>query len=250
MDLDRSASDLALQLSEERFRVVADSLRDHAVVMMDETGRICSWNTGAAEIFGYRADEVVGEHFRMLNVPESRDTDLADRELEEAAREGRADDDGWLQRRSGDRFFANGTTTAMRGRDGRLLGYCKIVRDRTEQRRPEENLRSQRDRLEFAQNVGRIGTFEWDIVNDHELWTEGMHRIYDIPEGTFSGAYRDWLAMIHPDDERRVEKSLSEAIAFRTPATLEFRIRLPDGGNRWIALSAKAVYDDAGLRCA
>jgi PAS domain S-box-containing protein len=246
METDTSTSDQALRLSEERFRVVADSLHDHGLIMMDEHGAVRSWNTGAATVFGYRPEEIVGKHCSVFELPEDRERRTAEHELELAERDGSASDDRWLQRKSGERFYANGTTTAMRGEDGRLLGFCKIVRDRTEQRRLEEDLASQRDRLEFAQNVGRIGTFEWEIGTDRELWTQGMYRLYGIPDGSFKGSYRHWITMLHPDDVRMVEKALSEAIAYHQPAMIEFRILLPGGGHRWLALSGKAVYDDAG----
>jgi PAS domain S-box-containing protein len=239
-----SSEAAALRLSEERFRVVAEALQDHGVIMIDRDGRIQTWNQGAMRTFGYRADEAIGQHIRLLEVPEARAAGIGEAELEHAEAEGSAANDRWLMRRSGEAFYANGTTTAMRAEDGSLLGFCKIVRDRTEQRRLEENLRSQRDRLEFAQDVGRIGTFEWNIVTGEELWTEGMYHLYGIPQGTFKGTYRDWITMVHPDDVRPVEMALSEAIAYRRPVAVEFRAQLPEGGYRWLALAGRAVYED------
>src|SRR6185437_2276270 len=100
--------------SEERFRLLVESVKDYAIFMLDSDGIIDSWNAGAERIIGYPAAEAVGTHFSRFYTPEARETRWPEQELAAAARVGRTEDEGWRCGRGGERFWAHTVITALR----------------------------------------------------------------------------------------------------------------------------------------
>ena len=124
--------------NDERFRLLVEAVKDYAIFMLDPTGRVATWNTGAERIKGYKADEIIGQHFSRFYEQQEVDAGKCERELEMAAREGRFEDEGWRLRKDGTRFWANVVITAVRNPDGELVGFAKVTRDLTERRKLEE----------------------------------------------------------------------------------------------------------------
>jgi PAS domain S-box-containing protein len=132
-------------VEEEKFRLLVDSVRDYAIFLLDPTGHVATWNTGARVIKGYRADEVIGKHIAIFYTPDERHKPSA--LLETAVREGRVEDEGWRVRKDGTRFWADVVITALRDPNGALVGFAKVTRDLTERREAEERMRQAEERL-------------------------------------------------------------------------------------------------------
>jgi PAS domain S-box-containing protein len=131
----------ALTASEERFRLLVEGTKDHAIFMLDPSGRIASWNPGAERIKKYRTEEIVGQHFSRFYSAEDVQAGKPEKELQVAAAEGRYEEEGWRLRKDGSRFWANVVITALRDDGGKLRGFSKITRDVTERKQAEENAR-------------------------------------------------------------------------------------------------------------
>lgn len=123
--------------SEESFRLLVDGTKDYAIFMVDPDGRVASWNAGAERINGYRAEEIIGEHFSRFYPPTDIDRGKPDEELKAAATHGRYEDEGWRLRKDGSRFWASISITALRDTDGAIRGFSKITRDATNRRQAE-----------------------------------------------------------------------------------------------------------------
>jgi PAS domain S-box-containing protein len=128
---------------EESFRLLVDSVRDYAIVMLDPKGRVVSWNSGAERIKGYTPEEIIGKDFTCFYPPEAIQRGLPQQELETAAKEGRFEDEGWRVRKDGSQFWANAIITALRDPAGALRGYAKVTRDLTERKQAEERIQQQ-----------------------------------------------------------------------------------------------------------
>jgi PAS domain S-box-containing protein len=138
-----------LSASEERLRLLVDSIADHAVFMLDAQGRIQSWNRGAELINGYTGPEILGQHFSVFFSPQDRQAGKPERELALAVQHGRFEDEGWRVRKDGSRFWGKVVVTAVHGRDGQLMGFAKVTQDLSMRRRLEDLERSTQRTNEF-----------------------------------------------------------------------------------------------------
>ncbi len=129
---------MALQRSEEGFRLLVDGVKDYAIFMLDAEGRVVSWNEGAQRIKGWTAEEIVGQHFSRFYPTESAAAGGPQQELDMAAAQGRLEVEGWRLRKDGSLFWANVIITALREEQGRLRGFAKVSRDITEPKRQED----------------------------------------------------------------------------------------------------------------
>jgi PAS domain S-box-containing protein len=127
--------------AEEMFRLMVESAKDYAIFAIANDGRIISWNTGAARIFGYNESEILGRPGSLLFTPEDVALAQPQRELEAAAAVGHAEDERWHVRKDGSRFWASGIVTPLRDEAGDLRGFVKVARDNTNRQLNEEQLR-------------------------------------------------------------------------------------------------------------
>ena len=126
------------QDAERLFHLLMQNVTEYAIFVLDPKGRVVQWNAGAERLFGYQAEEIVGKPFSILFAPEAQAQRLAERELRLANARGRAEDEHWALRKSGQRFWSSGIATALRDEQGRLQGFAVIVRDNTRRKRDEE----------------------------------------------------------------------------------------------------------------
>jgi PAS domain S-box-containing protein len=133
--------------SDGRYRLMVEGVSDYAIMMLDPDGRITSWNKGAELIKGYKAEEILGKHFSIFYAPEDRAAGKPSKDLEIACEQGKYEKEGWHLRKTGDRFFAFATITALREHNGRLIGYARIVRDITAPKMAENALYDSQARL-------------------------------------------------------------------------------------------------------
>jgi PAS domain S-box-containing protein len=130
-----------LRASEERFRLMVESVRDYAIFMLDTDGFVSTWNAGAERLKGYTASEVIGRHFRTFYPEEQQQAEHPEFELREAVAHGRYEEEGWRVRKDGTTFWALVVITALYDDEGRHFGFAKVTRDMTERREALEKLR-------------------------------------------------------------------------------------------------------------
>jgi PAS domain S-box-containing protein len=163
---ERRRAQEALKDSERRFQLLVESVVDYAIFMLDLQGRVTNWNSGAERIKGYRADEIVGEHFSRFYTEEDRRAGVPTRALETVTRDGRFAAEGWRVRKDGSRFWASVVIDAIRGDHGGIIGYAKVTRDATEQREAQRRLEETREQLFQAQKMEAIGQLTGGVAHD------------------------------------------------------------------------------------
>jgi len=163
---DRRAAQEALRQSEERFRLLVESVTDYAIYMVDPQGTITSWNAGAERFKGYRADEILGRNFAEFYLEEDRQAGRPAHALETAMREGRYEAEGWRVRKDGTRFWANVVIDPVRTSAGALIGFAKVTRDLTERREAQLALDEAREAIFQSQKMDAIGKLTGGVAHD------------------------------------------------------------------------------------
>jgi len=137
----------ALRRSEERMRILIESANDYAIFTTDSERRIDSWNAGAQTVFGYSEREILGQQADILFTPEDRAKGDAEREVETARQKGRAQNERWHARKDGSIFYGSGSVMPLRYEEGAVRGFVKIMRDLTESKRTQEDMREHLEEL-------------------------------------------------------------------------------------------------------
>ena len=161
------AADEELRASEQTFRMLVQSVTDYAIYMLDTQGRVSSWTAGAERFKGYRADEIMGQHFSRFYTKEDREAGIPRIALETAGREGRFEAEGWRVRKDGSRFWASVIIDPIRNDDGELVGFAKVTRDLSEKRAIEEQLRQ-------SQKMEAVGQLTGGLAHDFNNLLTGI----------------------------------------------------------------------------
>jgi PAS domain S-box-containing protein len=131
-------------------------------------------------------------------------------------------------------------------RDDRVVGIIGTAVDVTERRLLEAEAARQERQLAVAQQLARLGSFEWDVRTGTLVWSDELRRIYAVPEALHNLTFRDFLDRAHPEDRERVEATILEAVADRATFALEQRVVRPDGGVRQLELRGEVIRDEGG----
>lgn len=151
----RKVAEDALRQSEERLRFVLESIPDHAIFTTDKDNRITSWNTGAYNLFGYTAQEAIGQLGDIIFTEEDKASGQPQKEVETAFRKGYAADERYHVRKNGSKLYVSGALSPLYHSDGSLLGYVKVTRDLTDRKNMEQRLdTANRRKDEFIAMLG------------------------------------------------------------------------------------------------
>jgi PAS domain S-box-containing protein len=191
----RKRDEETLRASEERFRLIVDAVEDYALLMLNPSGYIVSWNAGAERIKGYRTDEVIGRHFSLFYTPEDIQAGKPQKALQIARETGHYSEEGPRVRKDGTRFLADVDLRAIRDGAGELRGFVKVTRNITERRKAEQEVKDSRERLNTILNSSFDGVIAYDAVRDE------------------SGKIRDFrFSLINPAAEKLMARSAGSVL--------------------------------------
>ena len=228
------------------YQLLVESVSDYAIFALDPNGVIISWNAGAQRLTGYKPEEGVGRHFSTLYLPEDVAEGKPTRELAEAARVGRVEEEGWRVRKDGSRFWASAVVTALRDPAGQLVGFANVTRDLSEQRRAEEQLRTSEERLRvLIGSVKDYGIFMLDPDGRVASWNEGARSIKGYEADEIIGRH---FSVFYPDAAREIGFPDYELEVARDVGRFEdegWRVR-KDGTQFWANVVITALHADDG----
>lgn len=163
---ERRAAQDALRESEQRFRLLVQSVTDYALYMLNPEGNVTSWNVGAERIKGYSPDEIIGKHFSTFYTDEDRANGEPQKALQNASQHGRFEKEGWRVRKDGARFWANVVIDPIRDETGTIIGFAKVTRDITERRNTQLALEKAREAFYQSQKTEALGQLTGGIAHD------------------------------------------------------------------------------------
>jgi hypothetical protein len=235
------------QQSEERFRLLVQSVRDYAIFMLDPNGYVLTWNAGAERLKGYKASEIIGQHFSRFYPPEALARGQPEHELRVAGETGRFEDEGWRVRKDGSTFWANVVITAVRNPENELLGFAKVTRDLTRQRAHEEDLRRSEERFRLlVEGVSEYAIFMLDPNGRVSTWNVGAERIKGYTANEIIGQH---FSIFYPEEAKESgwpEHELQVAAEKGSFVDNGWRLR-QDGTKFWANVTITALRDDTGL---
>ena len=235
-----------LRQSEERFKLLVESVRDYAIFMLDPQGHVLTWNAGATRFKGYRAEEIIGQHFSRFYPPEEVARGLPEHELQVAAKEGAFEDEGWRVKKDGSLFWANVVITAMRDPDGELVGFAKVTRDLTQRRAHEEDLRRSEERFRLLiEGVADYAIFMLDPNGRVSTWNMGAERIKGYTADEIIGQHFSIFYPQEAKDSGWPDHELRVAAEKGKFVDTGWRLR-KDGTTFWANVTITALRDDAG----
>jgi PAS domain S-box-containing protein len=242
--IDRLQKVRSLRASDERFRIIVETARDYAIYTTDAHDRIDAWFAGAEAVFGWTAEEAIGQLGSIVFTPEDRATRQDEKEIETARRDGSAPNIRWHLRKDGGRVFIEGAVRALCDDSGAVQGFVKIGQDVTRRREADERLRSTEARQRAL--VEGVPQLVWRAVT-------GGHWTWSSPQwSTFTGLSEEdsrglgWLGTLHEDDR---EAALASWQAAEASGRLEMEVRIwhaPERRHRWFTTRATPVRNASG----
>ncbi|MFC0243786.1 hybrid sensor histidine kinase/response regulator [Rhodopseudomonas telluris] len=242
---ERSKPDRELFESERAFRILVQGVTDYAIYMLDHTGIVSSWNTGAARIKGYEASEVIGRHFSIFYPPEDQAAGLPERALAAARATGRFEAEGWRLRKDGTRFFASVVIDAI-VEEGQFIGFAKITRDITERLKARSALAESENHFRLL--VGNITDYALYMLDPQGFitnWNLGGQRIKGYVPDEIVGQH--FGRFYTPADQKAGKPARALQIARETGRYEEegFRVR-KDGSFFWASVIIDPIRNDSG----
>ncbi len=235
-----------LEKNEAQFHGILDAAAD-AIISVDHQGHIIAFNSSAERMFGYQAENAIGESIRIL---------MPDPYCEQS--EAMLHD---LLRFGIHRAIGSGTETIGRRSDGTLFPievaiskveiggqstYTGIVRDISRRKESEKALRKSEERFELAVAGSNDGLWDWDVATNEVYFSSRFKELLGYADFDFENKYEAWEARLHPEDRSRVLNSLREHLEFRAPYDVEYRLVCKSGYYRWFRARGQAVWDEQG----
>jgi PAS domain S-box-containing protein len=229
-----------------RLRLFISSVTDYAIYMLSPEGKVVSWNAGAERFKGYKAEEIIGQHFSRFYSPEDQATGLPARALKTARETGKFEAEGWRMRKDGTRFWASVVIDPIRDASGELVGFAKITRDITEKRAAQEALRESEQRFRMlVQGVTDYAIYMLSPSGEITNWNAGARRIKGYEHDEVVGTH---FSRFYTEDDRenglpqRALKQAAEAGRFEAEG---WRVR-KDGTRFWAHVVIDPIRNDDG----
>jgi PAS domain S-box-containing protein len=241
----RVETEKALRASEEKYRLVIESVKNYAIFTLDPDGLVTSWNVGGETIMGYRGEEVIGRHFSLFYNPDAVEQGVPEKALEKAIAEGRYQFEGWHTRKDGEQIWVNIFITPMYTPAGELRGFSKVVRDMTERKRIEEELRESEMRFRTIFMGAGIGISLVDLDDKFAIHNPALQQMLGYSASELRRL--DLLDITHPSDVAASQKLFRELLSGEREIIMrENRFICKGGDVVWANLTVSLVRDVDG----
>jgi PAS domain S-box-containing protein len=228
-----------------RLQLLIDSVVDYAIYMIDIEGRVVSWNSGAARLKGYTAEEIIGQPFAKFFSPEDQARELPRNALATAARTGRFETEGSRVRKDETRFWALVVVDAVRDDDGQLIGFAVVTRDMTERELEQtKRLASERRFRHLVQAVIDYAIFQLDKNGIIATWNAGAERIKGYTANEIIGQH---FSVFYTEEDKAARAPVRALAAAEREGKFEvegWRVR-KDGTRFWASVVIDAIRSDS-----
>lgn len=219
------------------------------VVVLDREGRIRRFNRACEELTDYAFAEVEGRFvWDFLLPPEERER-VHQEAFDALARNPQSQRgvfaNHWVTR-DGTRRLIEWSNTILPDGQGEMEFMVCIGTDITEKRLAEAALKESAQRLNEAQRIAQVGSWEFDVASGKLSWSDETYRLFEIDKNAFGASYEAFMETVHPEDRDRVSQAYIDSLTSHKPYEISHRIRMPDGRIKWVNERCEMHYDEAG----
>ena len=251
---ERQQVEAALHASQIRLAGILD-IADDAIISIDKAQRITLFNQGAEKIFGYSAEEILGQSLDLL-LP-SRFREMHRQHIGEFANSpdvarGMGQHREIVARRQDGREFLAEASISKLELEGETI-FTVILRDisdriaaQRDRIQAQQALQYSEQRLRLTLEATGIGIWDWNLLNHRITWNDNHARLFGLIPGSFAVNYQAFRDRVHPEDIERVETALAIALDTKTDFAAEYRIIWLDGSIHWMEGKGRGIYDHAG----
>jgi hypothetical protein len=236
----------------QRERNFVNAVLDSAgalVVVLDREGRIRRFNRACEQLTDFTFAEVEGhfvwDHF-LLPEEASSVKEMAFKALAEHPERLHGSHTNYWVTRVGERHLIDWSNTVLPDAHGAMEFIVSIGTDVTEKRMAEAAIKASAARLNEAQRIAQVGSWELDLVSGKLIWSDEIFRLFEIDQSVFGATYEAFLNAIHPEDRDSVNQAYTDSVASRMPYEIAHRLRMPDGRIKWVNECCETHYDDEG----
>jgi PAS domain S-box-containing protein len=245
--LQRSAAfEQALRQSEQLYRSTFE-LAAVGVAHVSPEGQWLRVNKKLCEIVGYSEQELLSLTFQDVTHPDDLAADLAQTEKVRNGTLNKYSMEKRYIRKDRSHVWINLTVSGVRDTSGKLQHFISVVEDISARKSAERALRESEERLQLAQQVAKVGTFEWNIKTGVNRWTPELERLYGLPPGGFAGTQSAWEALVHPDDREETVRAVERALRDEDRGFEgQWRVIWSDRSVHWLLGRAWVMRDKRG----
>jgi PAS domain S-box-containing protein len=249
-----------LKKEEDRYHKMVTEIQDYAIILLDADGKIIDWNKGAEKLKGYKRSEIIGKNFRLFYPQEDKDSNLPQKLLQEALKNGSAVQEGHRIRKDGTRFWASVTITALHDNEGKAIGFSKVTKDLTDKKIAEDRLAIFTQELQQKNEELRRGEEQYhkmiSEVRDYAIllldkkgnvqnWNTGAELIKGYKANEIIG--KNFTVFYTPEDiERGLPYKLINDAETEGRAMTEGWRKRKDGTLFWGSIVITALHDNSG----
>lgn len=240
---DRRRAEERLRRSEEQFRLIAENVDDLIVVLDTQGHRI--YNSPSYErILGDTRALRGSDSFAEIH-PDDRERIRAVFEQTVATGSGKRTEFRFLSMDGSVRYIES-QGSVIRNAEGKTEQVIVVSRDVTERRLADRQIKKSQKQLAAAQQIAKIGSWEWDVAENKLVWSDELLRIYGVKPEEFEGTYQAFLERVHPEDRETVQGIIGKVFVSKEPFQFEHRIVLPDGSVRIMEARGEVLLDGEG----
>jgi PAS domain S-box-containing protein len=230
-----------LKETDDKLRLMVESVTDYAIFSLDLEGRISIWNAGAERLFGYTEEEIIGQSGSILYTKEDQERGFFRDKLRRAFENGKVRLEMWHVHKNGQPIYVTGVTTAVHNSAGEIIGYTKVARDITRTKEIEAKLRQSQNI--FKTMADTIPALVW-MTDVHKNYYYFNKVLLDFTGRSIEEeAGYDLTMAVHPDDHEAGIAKFNEAFDNRESFEVTYRLMRHDGVYRWVLDRGEPHYD-------
>ncbi len=245
---ERKQTEATLRENQQKLAGILDNA-DEAIISINEQQRIQLFNQGAEHIFGYQAEEIIGQSLDILLPDIFREVHRQHiqqfgNSLEQSRQMAERHRSVFGRRKNGQEFPAEASVAKLHTREGIL--FTVMLKDITERQQTQEKLRSSQALLGKAEKIAKIGSWEYNHEIHQRSWSEELYSILGFPFSQSIPSCQEILARVHPEDSLLVKNTLRKGHIEGEPWQFSYRLRLPDGKIKYVESRGEATVDSQG----